>query len=893
MVGAGFPYHYFKEVQTMSLHQIIYTSCMRGINGVNDGQQVFSYDASFKDANNDEVKSLFSYQPPVLEPGVIMTEEIALTLPKSFTYRKLENGTCALALNTYLGRDYMGSAGRFGNHLSHVIIADESDMQNYPCEFYGSSLLRDHMEFEEVNNPNKPDFLPEPVLERGFTVDIDAVIDFLSVDDRIEIFKNMLHAVLVFKNERKRVVICDEPENVILWIAAIEYTLPLKMALDINFSTYDFDPSLSSSQICGVIPKCTRYTAESQKFHFVFDLYQNNCVEFGKDELYFDFIDTSMSFSYDSLQDFHCFILEGYSYDKADEKIYAAYRLYSLLSDGIAGLTENEIKPALDFASEYALPGEQLRILQNLFDQKDYLLRTDTQSFLCVMHYAISKYEELSEDYRIVIKNLMVDRVLYEFLNNENGESAFVSFYDEVDSVCRENGFIVAIELMRKSNREKLFAVMQNDIATWKIAFIVKVVSTFVKNQRVSVNDLLLDTPLGQTYYGLVQAVYSKNAQNGFFLITRILDEFSVDCNYLVNMALNIEGMLFDLPNGNQEVTSMWKYFGQTMVKCQQDNFAMAYSVLGSYQRYEQIYMLYSLAISNAIGIVESQRIFNEHYKIFMTCDRDYSQQYSNQILNDYYLKLKSSDSESTYDAELDLFNIVSAARIDVPFAESLVNDIVKIIPFESPSRENDKLIQGTFEYLYNNLHKPVTGKLLLLVIAMVLEKCRNTSQLHDAFGNLKRLTANAKADMSRVTERSTQRYFDWLLPGVCDLCERTSDIESLYDLFKMPNKATSLFFAYCAKIYLKQSKEDKDYGLFCEFLGLVFKKGNSQIREEIGRVLCKLSKQKFSDLDEAVKDIYYSDRIALRKWDEIKDVAESTSPILNNFSNLFKRKKV
>lgn len=572
--------------------------------------------------------------------------------------------------------------------------------------------------------------------------------------------------------------------------------------------------------------------------------------------------------------------------------VYAAYRLYSLLSDGISGLTENEIKAALDFASEYALPAEQLRILQILFEQKDYLLRADIQSFLCVMRYAISKYEVLSEDYRTVIKNLMVDRVLYEFLNNESGESAFASFYDEVDSVCRDSGFSVATELMRKSNREKLFAVMHNDIATWKIAFIVKVVSTFVKDQRVSVNDLLIDAPLGQTYYGLVQAVYSKNAQNGFFLVTRILDEFSVDCNYLVNMALNIEGMLFDLPNGNQEVASMWKYFGQTMVKCQRDDFATAYSVLGSYQRYEQIYMLYSLAMSNAIGIAESQRIFNEHYKAFVTRDRDYSQQYGDQILNDYYRRLESSDSESAYDAKLDLFSIVSSARIDVPFAESLVKDIVKIIPFESPSRENGKLIQGAFEYLYNNLRKPVTGKLLLLVIAMVLEKCKKTSQLHNAFESLERLTANAKADMSRVTERSAERYFDWLLPEVCDLCERTSDIESLYDLFEMPSDVASLFFTSCAKIYLKQSKGDKDYGIFCEFLGLVFKKGNSQIREEIGKVLCKLSKQKLSDLDESVKDIYHSDRTALRQWDEIKDVAESTSPILNNLSNLFKRKK-
>ena len=163
----------------MSVHQIIYTSCMRGIHGVNDGQQVFSYDAQFKDANNDSVKSLFSYQPPALGAGVIMTEEIAAAMPKTFIFRKLENGTCALALNTYLGRDYMGSAGRFGNYLSHVVVAEEKEVTVYPCEFYGSSLLRDHMEFEEVNNPNPPQYLPVPVLEKGYVIDIDTVIEFL------------------------------------------------------------------------------------------------------------------------------------------------------------------------------------------------------------------------------------------------------------------------------------------------------------------------------------------------------------------------------------------------------------------------------------------------------------------------------------------------------------------------------------------------------------------------------------------------------------------------------------------------------------------------------------------------------------------------------------------
>jgi len=865
---------------------------MRGINGVNDGQQVYSYDATFKDVNNDEVKSLFTYQSPALESGVIMTEEIALTLPKSFIYRKLANGACALALSTYLGRDYMGSAGRFGNHLSHVVIANEYDVQNYPCEFYGGNLLRDHMEFEEVNNPNKPDFLAEPILEKGFSVDIDIVVDFLSVDNRIEIFKNMLHAVLCFETERKRVVICDEPENVIMWIAAIEYSLPLETALGINFSTYDFDPSLSESQICGVVPSGTRYNAESHRLHFVFDLYQNKCAEFEKDEYYFEFIDTSMSFSYDSLQDFHRFLVERYNYNIADESMYAAYRLYVLLSDGISGMNASGLKAALDFAGRFALPDEQLHILEKLLEQKEFLLKADVDSYLCAMRYVISKCNVLEDNYRRFIKSIIIDRVLYEFIYSNNDAEAFVSFYGEVDDICRENNFSVATELMKKSNREKLFIVMQNEISSWKIAFIVKVVSTFAKDQHVPIDDLVVDAPLGQIYYGLVQAVYSKNAQNGFYLVTLILDEFASDSEYLVNMALNIEGMLLDLPWGNQEVSSMWKYFYQTMIKLQQSNFKTAYSIFCSYQRYEQIYMLYSLAILNARDVTDSQHIFIEHYKSFVRPSGEYKERFGDKVISDYYSRLEGADSSSIYNAKVELFNILHTENVEVPFAEDLVNEIIKIIPFESPSKGNDKLIKSAFGYLYNTLRKPITNKLLLLVIAVVLEECKKTSQLHDAFNSLEKLTISGKADMTRVTERSAERYFEWLLPEVCKLCERASDIESLYNLFEMPRDIANLFFSTCAKLYLKQSKGDKDYYVFCEFLKVVFAKGNSQISEGIGKVLCKLSKQKLLDLDEAVNDIFRNDRAAIHQWEEIKELAESTSPILNNISNLFKRKK-
>ena len=117
----------------MAKHQIIYTSCMRGIEGVNDGQQIFSYDEGFSDCKSEDVKSLFTYQVPNLQPGVIMTEEIAASMPAAFSFKFLNNGNTSVSLNTYLGRDYMGSAGRFGNHLCHAIVTDFNDLMVYPC----------------------------------------------------------------------------------------------------------------------------------------------------------------------------------------------------------------------------------------------------------------------------------------------------------------------------------------------------------------------------------------------------------------------------------------------------------------------------------------------------------------------------------------------------------------------------------------------------------------------------------------------------------------------------------------------------------------------------------------------------------------------------------------
>lgn len=876
----------------MGAHQIIYTSCMRGINGVNDGQQVFSYDAGFQDAGNDEIKSLFAYQTPSLAPGVVMSEELAATMPRNFSYRRLKSGGCALALNTYLGRDYMGPSGRFGNHLSHVITFAPEDLEGYPAEYYGGGMLRTEMTFEEVNNPNRPDYLPEPVLERGFGTDISAITDFLSEGDRLEVYKNMLYAMLSFQRERKRVVICDEPGSIILWIAALEYALPRKNALNINFSTYDYDPSLSAARICGVVPEGTAYTPESRRLHFTFDLLAGQTAEFEKDPEFFDFIDTVMSFSYESLQDFHAFLDEGYRYEDAGEELYDAYALYTLLTDGMAMLSLEKLERALNFADSFAQPKERLRVIRFLLEEREALLRQEPPVFLRAVQHILSHSGELDINTLHQARELVVDRVLGEFLDEGVEEERFVALYEQIDQICGKFAFSVATELMKAENQKKLFAVMGQDIAVWKVIFLVQVISSYAKDQRIPAGQLSPETPVGQLYYGIIKAVYSQNRYNGLLVAERILKDFSEDCTYLTNMALNLEGILLDIPDGKREAAALWECFGQLMQFSQSGRFDTAYQILGEYRRYDLVYMLYTLDISQAGTAKDCQNVFEKHCRAFADREPDYARLYWTKILETYYQHLSRFNGQEAQGAKAELFTLLAGRNFDVSFADELTEAVLRPIPFGEPSAEDGRLVQNIFQYTCGFRHQPVRGKALLLIIGLELKRVQSRNRFYDKLEQLKELTLTERADLSQVTEREMQDYFDWVLPMVCALCERAEDLEAIYDLYDMPPRAENEFFVQCAQVYLKQAKGNKDFMVFCEFLGALFHKGASAARAETGKALCKLSKQKLEALDEAVQDHFRSDEHALRCWSSMREKAESTNPVLNSIASLLKRRR-
>lgn len=883
----------------MAKHQIIYTSCMRGIDGVNDGQQIYSYDKGFAECKSEEVKSLFTYQLPSLRPGVIMTEELAMTMPSAFSYRFLRNGSVAVTLNTYLGRDYMGSAGRFGNHLTHSIVCDFEDMDLYPCELYGGGSLRSSMGYEEVNNPEPPDFLPEPILDKGYLVDIDRVIDFLGIGDNIEYFKKMVASMLRFPTEKKRIVICDKTDHLILWIAALHYALPLELAKKVNFTSYEFDPELSPAQICGVISEGSRYSVDtyiSSGRHFVFDFINEEFNDVDSKGELIEFIDTAFSFSYDSLTDFHDFIRNHTSYRAVDENYYAAYDLYSLVTDGLGDLKENQFINALGFMDEFARKNVKVEVARKII-QEGYLMNELQDDYaLALIEFLLKLMPSLDRGLQDQIKGLIINRIIMLLSESEIAKDEFLESYNKIDGLARGNGLSIPAELMEESNRDSLLNVLTKKVSLWKVKFLIGMISQYVKDTNLPVEELYPNTSIGSLYFGILKGAYGRGRSNGFSVIEEILDNFKDTIMNFVNITLNVEGFLNDLDLGEMDKKHLWGYFTKHVLDRSKSDIDEINAVFVEYERLEDLFLLYQEGIKTETEFEGKREVFRNTFEYwFLKCPR-YAHEYSERVLQVYEKayeeSLDSLTNEEIYKYGKEILHLAMEMEIKAPYVGLLMERIIKFLPLERPSKEHEVYIQEMKDYQICIGDKKIDGRLLLFCIGMTLEKIIDPKDVKKYSSKILAYSHKEGGDVTGLSDKALEKYFQWILENPLKPSLKAEDFVIIYDLFKMSAKSRGIFIDIANKAVYKKCKDEKEYEDYSEFLKFIFEKGSIDDIENSGKILRKLSKNRLEELDEEMKGYFKDKKKAILAWNKMKEAASNTSSLLNNLSGLFKRNK-
>ncbi|MBU3191644.1 hypothetical protein K9O30_05510 [Clostridium bowmanii] len=356
----------------MKIQQLYYTSCRKGLSS-GMGFQTYSISEGITEAERKEIESYCMYVPPSNLPSQPTKDEIDKLFPIAFSYFILENGKQVVCQAKYTGKDY---SGRFGNYFCHILLFEKGELPFHPIQMYGSEVFKNKLTTEEEDESQIGFLEALQQVPLGKSITLESVSEFLkgvSVTKRSKSFKNMMNAVIEYNKEKKKIVFCDNNENNVYWIAALQMCLPLKFSRLLTFTTYSNDCENANYIICGTSGEGTKVNFKDcnniYKYN-AFDFINGYSSDLNHDFNFSKLAQVGLSISKDSLLPFIDFIVK-FEYDVLDGQVDDCLYLYNMTKRGIAKINTVSIIKGIDFINNYG----SIESFQEIFIQIEPVLK--------------------------------------------------------------------------------------------------------------------------------------------------------------------------------------------------------------------------------------------------------------------------------------------------------------------------------------------------------------------------------------------------------------------------------------------------------------------------------------------------------------------------------------
>jgi len=86
------------------------------------------------------------------------------------------------------------------------------------------------------------------------------------------------------------------------------------------------------------------------------------------------------------------------------------------------------------------------RIVYQLMQERELLLQGESDVFLRVAEYLLSKMADMEANDRRDLTDTMVDRMLWEFTNDQLTETEFTELFRRTDALCASHGIHISTE---------------------------------------------------------------------------------------------------------------------------------------------------------------------------------------------------------------------------------------------------------------------------------------------------------------------------------------------------------------------------------------------------------------------------------------------------------------
>ncbi len=867
----------------MTTHQIIHTSCKKGIFNRNSGFQIYSFDKGYESylsktntGNAEmplEVAEVSTYKEP---DGIFATDEnTAQEMPKTFAYRRISNGQCVIAKSIYC-RDFTSPTARFGNKFRHHVIYDVADASCYPCDMYDSDTLREALTKEEAGEV--PDYLPSPVLQKGSLISEESISDFLNEDeDRSEIFKKMLYALLHYSSENKKIIICDDERNIIFWISALEYAIPLKLALDISFTTYTYNPLTAPFMICGVYPpnmkngvmRRTKYDYNDTKQRnecIIFDL-KNNIIpddaEFEYNSFY-EFIEIMLlSDSYPAIQAFHDYVAVNYPNADLTANFSYIYCLYELYKNGISLMKYSTFRGVVEYLKSIGNDRKEiLKVSDILLRDFDKLLNVEPAFMTDALTILYKAYPNMPDAKKHDLKNYVVDRVLKSFMSRDITESDFLTEYESLEKLSDPHVSIKSI-LMEKEGLQKLTAYMSGDrFPVWKLKFI---------------NNLILDE-----YKNADLSFYQSGGKIGSIYQTmlRSCDEplklSEIVISAYCPIAEKQSALLFTLADafkGNDTDTYFASAASIIGKNCYSSR-SLFFNELLKRKMYSQMYQLYIAFLDNNTDITSMKTLFNEQSEIYLKKDAEYKTQFFNNIISDFTSRIDRINDPSSDNLRKTLLLI--SLRNNIPVSNENIRKTAALISLSKFSKDDEELVSCLKDY-YQSSNTPMDSYVKLLITGIMIQ---NSKDLKEIISHVNSLYSEKRITFDGTVSKHAEDFVTWITCDITRHCNSEDDIKKAFGLINLSKSNDELAYAKeFAKCCIICCENSRDNAILINYLEFIANSNSKATRDAVKSVLKKnLSKSATNALDNLIMTKYSNRKELQEYWKEINKISISTS---------------
>lgn len=762
------------------INQIIYTSCKTGINNRNAGFQVLSYSENLDLTDIGELERLLSgYRAPIDRPNNPTPEEIKSLFPQAFMFTVLQSGRYCIGLSTYLGHDYMGESGRSGNFMSHFIVADKTELNQYPCSLYLSPAFRDRLEFDEVNQTAKPDYLPGlSEIKPGEIIDINSIMEFID-QGREEIYLSMIAAVLEYNKTdnpaKKKLLLLDDEKNIVKWISAIQYAFPVKNLESLSFCSYVYTPISANFLINGVIPTGTSFiqgSADNIRYYHVFDCANKVWPELNTDKDLFKLIGMSLSLSYTNLEHFHIF-LSDYSYSKIDEELHDAFSLYQIINAQSRSLTKEKIFGAINFEKKYGTRKTRTGLFEGL----------PTVQKIIVNEYDISSKQELCE--------LIIKTALASDDNISHLDVAYAFFMDTIFSTLERIetneifyevlSFYNGIQKFDKSLNGKLASYVnsseRNDELISRLVGVQNLYSNafYLSRALIEIDDKYTNLDVlskTDSYSRLIECIFENIGSLPSEMVCNCL---TITINEIKNRRILISficRVITHFSQNNEMKMHVWKMYTDIIHNSDILAYNQAYDYFLSNSHTELVYLLY---ISQYEKTPDKKEVFLQHINQYILKNSDYSNLYANKILQNRIESINTASQNPNKIRELqEIVNLMNTTVIDDEKKRELLLSICSALPICKPDKDS----RNFFEVLHKcdkDLNKyQVSPKFYLINCAIVIEKEKNSGELSQKIKG--RLDLFSVTEIGCISKEDKLDFLDWILPNLLSCVKRKED---------------------------------------------------------------------------------------------------------------------